>query len=78
MERQVEEIQGVKKGMPMKLLDDICRCHDKQCPRRWNCARWRKNADGGDRVVHAGTCLYGGQSYYECASFIEDKEDYEE
>jgi len=30
----------------MPLPDDICRCHDADCPERLDCRRWLERAQG--------------------------------
>lgn len=35
------------------LPDDICRCHDADCPTRLDCARWLERDQGGSRLVIA-------------------------
>ena len=37
----------------MPLLDDICRCHDADCPERLDCRRWLERAQGGERLANA-------------------------
>ena len=37
----------------MTLPDDICRCHDDACRKRYTCARWVHRESGGPRTPHS-------------------------
>lgn len=38
-----------------RLLNDICRCHDNECPQRSDCLRYLQRNEGGERTPNALT-----------------------
>jgi hypothetical protein len=51
------------------MLNDVCRCHDAECPDRETCARWvyRQVADRSGWASHAKSLRHGEK----CDSKIE-------
>lgn len=42
-----------------RLLADICRCHDAECPQRGDCLRWIERKTGADWTPHQATFRNG-------------------
>jgi hypothetical protein len=54
------------------LSPDICRCHDRHCPRRETCKRYLSRNDDYDYLTHCMSLMDAGTK--RCDYYIEDKE----
>jgi len=52
------------------LSNDICRCHDRHCPRRKTCLRYTQRKDKYDYLTHCMSLMDAGTKT--CNYYIED------
>ena len=57
------------------LPNDVCRCHDKGCPKHETCLRWlARNSGTGEWVSHSGSLYpYDRSLDQECPMYVEEK-----
>jgi hypothetical protein len=55
------------------LSNDICRCHDRHCPRNETCWRYINRRDKGDHLTHCMSLMDAGTKV--CNYYVEDTND---